>query len=249
MKNKNILFIFIYILSLGLISYILGLIGYNTNYVAKKEEPIEYIKVPTAKNSLNALDEITNNDITYKEIPKSLIGSALTDTKDIITSNVKYCLKEDYYLPKGSLLYLDQFKVCDFALSSVTGNLLNIDISNIANFNNYKYENMYDYVDIAIKMPDNEGNILEDTLITNIPIIDILDANNYSIYKSSEPQKGINLLLDTSDEVYNLLNLAEYLRLELTPILKINSLNYKQTITNDNIKSLIMEKTLVLTED
>ena len=239
MNNK--VYIIIYIVGIILIAGGFGYLGYNINYQENVQEKEEYVEVIYAKRSLDEGEEVTDQVIGITKMPKSLVGKMLQSKNELISYNVKYCVKENNRIVKDAAFYLDKLKVCDFDINEVKNNLLYLNVSKIEEFNNYKYEDMYDYVDINVKVLNNNGDIISDKLVENIPIVDILDQNNTSIYKSSEESKGEVLILDAIDEVYYLLNEAKYLRIEITPILKINSVNHEQQIVNEEIKNIIQE--------
>ncbi len=245
--NKKVLFISIYVVILILLSVGFGFIGFFTNnkvYYVPNNNTKDYVEVLYAKRTITAGSLIKEEDIGVKKVPASLANNAMTDKSDLINYRVSYCVKEDMKIAINSLFYLDDIRVCDVDLLSVKNNLLYLDVSNIEEFNKYKYIDMYDYVDLNVEIKDINGDVVKDKFIENAKIISIYDANKKNIFKSSKENDAEVLVLDVNDEIYKLVSVAKYLNATITPVLKINSVARGEQIVSDKIKSIIENKSL-----
>lgn len=209
LKNKNIVTALLLIVALVILYF-----GYTLS-IKKETNPIN---VPVAAHAIDPLTQITAEDVTYKSIPES----ALTETTLRYSNDVvgKYTTV-NVTVPEGSAFYsewivdekdvpgnwiekLDYEKgelayYMDVDIASTLGNSILPDT----------------YVDLYMKVTDENGTIMFGKLMENIKILVVHDGSGNDVFKNAETGEPAKLGFAVSQDLYILLHKVEYLNVEL----------------------------------
>ena len=229
--NKNVVTI------LGVVACIGILI---VGYTYRVNNSVQTETVPYAKNSLAARSIIGESDVGNIRISSSYV----TNSSNIITSaDEVYGKAVAYYsnIPKGSLFYttsiMDEDELPNASFKDIGENntiySLAVDASST-------YSNSIragDYIDLYLYAddPNADDKILFGCFIESIKVLAVKDEKGNNILKNSlDNGEPAELLFAVDDEYYILLKDAEFLDIELVPVL--HNANYTATATADSTK-------------
>ena len=235
MQNKN---------TVTVVGVILAIVILYIAYTMRIKSSINPITVPYAAQQIPAGTQITENMISTRQVPPSMLeGDVITNMGEIID---KYSAA-DVVIPEGSLFYkravvekeqLPANIILDYPKGYVLYNLP-VDISDT--YGNSVYPG--NYIDIWLKavykVADedkltaeeraNANKIMYGKLISNIQVLAVKDASGRPVFQNIDENRTPSMIVfAVPEEYYVLLSKASYMRTYDTDIVLVP--------TNESVK-------------
>lgn len=190
-------------------------IGYDRT-VKKSVDPIN---VPVAKNRLTAEHEITNDDISYKKVSRVVVSeNVITSTALIIGKYINI----NVTIPEGSMFYSEWLVDKDDLPGKWIENVDFADGEEAYYFNTDTIKTLGNsvlpnsYIDIYMKVTDENNNIMFGKLLENIKVLVVHDGNGHNVFADASAIGSPSYLgFALSHDFYILLNKAERMGVEL----------------------------------
>lgn len=194
---------------------ILLYIGYDRT-VKKSVDPIN---VPVANKRLTSEHEITNDDIAYKKVSRVVVGDNVITSAAMIIG--KYT-NINVTIPEGSMFYSEWLVDKENLPGKWIENVDFADGEEAYYFNTDTVKTLGNsvlpnsYIDIYMKVQDENGNLMFGKLLENIKVLVVHDGNGQNVFADSSSIGNPSYLgFALSHDFYILLNKAERLGLEL----------------------------------
>ena len=205
LANKNVVTL------LGAIIIVIVLYAFYQWRVNQATSPI---KVPYANQAIDPRTEITDEMISYLEIPQSsLKGNVLLNTN---TQIIGMYTNVNVLIPEGSFFYKDALTtyegLADSFLYELEDGLVayNFDVSTWSTYGNSMYPG--NFVDIYFKGVENEQIILG-KLVENVKILAVKDSEGNHVFETTaEQRQPKEIIFGVPEEVHSLLRTAEYIK-------------------------------------
>lgn len=237
--NKNTITIFGIIVILVLIYY-----GYNTQV----NTAIVPVEVPVAAYTIQPKTKITNDMITYVEVPNiSVSSSVVTLIKDLIG---KYT-NVNTVIPAGSMFYkeiiVEADDLPDYAFSSLEEGqipvFLGVDLEKT--YGNSIYPG--NLIDFYMKGTEN-GKPFVGKLVENVKVLAVKDSNGQSVFENtSEERTPSSIIFGVPQDIFMMLLKAKYIAdVELIIVPKGGSINEPGAVTKglDYLVEYIAQQTI-----
>lgn len=229
--NKNVVTI------LGIATCIAILV---VGYTYRVNNSVSTQSVPFAKKTLEGRSIISDGDVGNVRITSSYVSSAgniITEATEVYGKAVAYYTT----IPAGSLFYTSQVMDADEIPNAAFNDIGEGNtIYSLAVDETTTYANSIragDYIDLymATKDPATEDMIVFGSFIESIRVLAVKDKMGNNILKNSlKNGTPAELLFAVDDEYYLLLKDAEYLEIELVPVL--HNAAYTQNATADSTR-------------
>lgn len=202
--NKNTVTIF------GVLAGVIVLWAFYTYRVNQATTPV---KVPYAKEVINATEEITEDKIGYIEV-----NSKLLRTADIIQSSgalIGYYVTTGTSIPAGGLFYKKQV-VAKSALPNTIFDdipdgytIYGLSVNNHTTYGNSIYPG--DKIDLYLKATDDNNRIMFGKFIESIEVLGVRDASGKNVFDTTTTRTPAELMFAVKDDMYELLMKAGYI--------------------------------------
>ena len=165
-------------------------------YSMRVKEATSPIKVPYAKEEIQATEEITEDKIGYVEV-----NSKLLKTVDIIQSQsalIGYYVTTGTSIPKGGLFYKSQIVTKAELPNSVFDNIpdkhtiYSMSVNNHTTFGNSIYPG--DKIDLYLKATDDSGKIMFGKFIESITVLGVRDSSGKDVFGTTTTRTPAELL-------------------------------------------------------
>lgn len=214
--NKNVVTV------IGVIA-ILGLLYWGYNSVIQSQ--VKPIRIPVAKTTIQPRTLITDDMITYIEIPSAAVSKNVIRTSQAII-NAELYTAINTVIPAGSMFYQDVLvtkeNLPDYAFSEVKeGNRpYALSVTTASTYgNSIRPGNI---VDIYMKAINENGQVMIGRLIETATVLAVKDNAGNNVFEDATAKRTPStLLFGVEDEIYMLLKASEYLRsygVELFPV-------------------------------
>lgn len=245
--NKNTVTI------IGVLLCILVLyIGYNWRI----NQAIQPIRVPYANQTIQPRTLITEDMISYTEVPPSYLkGKYIAASSLIIGKYSNY----NTIIPAGSLFYSDavinERDLPDSAFSNIpTGHTVyNFPVTMTTTYGNSMYPG--NYINLYFKAIDDAGKIIFGKLISNIEILDVKDNTGKHVFENTgEARTPAFIIFAVPEDVHLLIRKAMYLTkvsAELIPVPNTETITEEDVVevSSETIKEFILSKTQLLSDN
>lgn len=242
--NKNVVTILGIALSIGIL-----VVG----YFIRVNNSVSTQSIPFAKKELTARSIIGDGDVGNVRISQSYItsaGNVITSAQEVYGKAVAYYSN----IPAGSLFYsssiMDPEALPNAAFKDIgEGNTIySLSVNAEKTYSNSIRPG--DYIDLYLTATDpfNEDNIVFGCFIESIRVLGVKNDFGANILKNGSNYGNPNQLLFTvDDEYYLLLKDAEFLGLDLIPVLHNAAYTQKGTkestkVSSEYLKSIITSK-------
>lgn len=209
LKNRNV------VTGLALLAALVVLyIGY-TFTIKKETNPVS---VPVAAKEIGPLTQITAEDVIYKEVAANALAETTVRSSALVVG--KYTTV-NVTVPEGSLFY-SQWLVDE---KDVPGNWIEqldykkgelgyyMDVNVETTLGNSVLPDTY--VDLYMKIVDENGTIMFGKLMENIKVLVVHDGSGQDVFKSGETKAPSKIGFAVSQDLYILLHKVEYLNVDL----------------------------------
>lgn len=236
--NKNTVTI------LGVIAGVLVLWGFYSYRVKEATTPI---RVPYAKATINATDEITEDNIAYTEVNSKFLRTAdiVRNTKDLIGKRVTTGTS----IPAGGLFYKNQVVEASQLPNSDFDNIedgytgYSLAVNNHTTFGNSIYPG--DNIDLYMKATDDNNRIIFGKFIEGITVLNVKDSSGKSVFDSTVPRTPAELLFAVPNDMYELLMLTNYISgVTIIPVPRNKAYSDKtgEVKTSEYLRNFILSK-------
>lgn len=243
--NKNVVTIVLVLVILVILYW-----GYASS-INKKTQPIS---LPVAAHTINEVTEITDEDITYKQVPKSMLG----DNVVRIYNNIKgKYTTVGVTIPEGSPFYSEWLADAE----DVPGNWieqLNYDKGELGYYMSVNTESTLGnsvlpntYIDIYMKATDENGTIMFGKLMKNIKVLATHDSSGKNAFSNGSNSAPSKIGFAVDQDTYILLKKAEYLNIDLViaPRGKTVPTDNYLIVTSATLRDYIDAQTITVEED
>ena len=244
--NKNVVTVIGVLVVLGILFW-----GY-TSSIKKETNPLN---IPVASKKINAMTQITSEDVTYKQVASRMVGEG------VIRSSAQLIGKYtniNVTIPKGSMFYTDWIVEAE----KIPGNWIEqLDYENgeLGYYMDVNIENTLGnnvlpntYIDIYMKASDENGTTMFGKLLKNIKVLVVHDGSGNDVFKDSasigSPSK---IGFAVSQDLYVLLKKAEYLNIDLVLAPRGSTVPSEDYImvTSATLRDYIDAQTITIEED
>jgi len=242
-QNKNVVTILGIILILGLLYF-----GYNRTIKAQTEP----IRVPVASQTIQPRTLITDDMITYIEVPgKSVSPNVVKNSRSIV--NMYSAINT--VIPQGSMFYSDVLvtkeQLPDSAFVAVPDGQrpYNLSVNTQTTYGNSIFPG--NVVDVYMKAVDETGQVVVGRLLSQVKILAVKDSNGDPVFSNLEEKKTPAMMVFAVPEEYHiLLRKASFLRAydtTLIPVPTAESLKEEPgevQISSEDLKNFINSVTV-----
>jgi len=244
--NKNVVTV------LGVLVVLAILFWGYTSSIKKETNPIS---IPVAANKINAKTQITNEDVTYIQVPETMVSENVIRASGLVVG--KYT-NINVTIPKGSMFY-NEWVV---EANEVPGNWveqLNYEKGELGYYMDVNIENTLgnnvlpnSYIDVYMKAEDENGTPMFGKLLKNIKVLVVHDGSGNDIFKDAEQIGSPSKIgFAVSQDLYILLKKAEYLNIDLVLAPRGSTVPSEDYIivTSATLRDYIDAQTITVEED
>ena len=243
--NKNVVTIL-----LVLVILVVLYIGYSTS-IKSQTQPVN---IPVAAHTIYETTEITNEDVTYKQVANSMLSDNVIRNSSAVIG--KYTTV-GATVPEGSPFYSDVVVDAD----NVPGNWIEqldyekgelgyyMSVDTVSTLGNSVLPNTY--IDIYMKATDETGTIMFGKLMKNVKVLVTHDGSGKNAFANGGNGSPSKIGFAVSQDMYILLHKAEYLNLDLiiAPRGKTVPSQDYLIVTSATLRDYIDAQTLTVEED
>ncbi len=248
------------------VGVILAIVILYVGYNMRIKQAITPVTVPYAVEEINPGTQITEDMISTKEIPSSMVDdSIITNSADVIDMYTNY----DSVVPAGSLFYkrtvvsreqLPDNIILDYPKGYV---LYNLDVDMASTYSNSIVPG--NYIDIYLKVQnastDDNGQVSADRimvgkLLSNVKVLAVFDSNGNNVFANlDEKTTPSQIVFAIPEEYHILLRKAGFLRAyesEIIPVPTNESLQDEPgdvTLSSEDLKNFINNVTAMTEQD
>lgn len=203
-SNKNTVTI------IGVIAGVIVLWGFYSYRVSEATSPI---KVPYAKEIINATEQITEDNIGYTEINSKFLRNA-----DVITSANELIGKyvtTGTSVPVGGLFFKSQVVEKSALPNTIYDDIedgytvYGLAVNNHTTYGNSIYPG--DKIDLYLKATDDNNKIMFGKFIESITVLGVRDSSGKDVFSSTNTGVPAELLFAVPNDMYELLMLSGYI--------------------------------------
>ncbi len=227
-------------------------------YNWRVNEATSPIRVPYANQNINPRTKITNDMISWVEIPSTSIkGNVITKESDLIN----YYTNVNSVIPSGSLFYKSQVvrqeELPDSFLIDVPDGYVayNFSVNVSTTYGNSMYPG--NYVDVYFKGISDDGLLMVGKLIENVKILAVKDSSGRHVFETSDADRSPSqIIFAVTKEIHLLLRKAEYIKdVEIILVPSNVSVTVEDedkitiNVTSDTIKEYIESRSVYIDEN
>lgn len=244
--NKNVVTVLGVLVVLGILFW-----GYSSS-IKKQTNPVS---VPVATKKINALTQITKEDVRYIQVANSMVKGDVIYSSSMLVG--KYT-NINVTIPEGSMFYKswivdaanlpgNWIEQLDYEKGEL-GYYMSVNIVNT--LGNNVLPNTY--IDIYMKATDENGTPMFGKLLKNIKVLVVHDGSGKDVFKDAEaigtPAK---IGFAVSQDLYMLLKKAEYLNVELVLAPRGSTVPSQEgiVVTSATLRDYIDAQTITVEED
>ena len=212
--NKNTVTVIGVIVILGLLYW-----GYNSTI----QSQVQPVRVPVATQTIQPRTLITDDMVTYIEMPSVSVSSNVLRNASLIVG--KYT-DVNTVVPSGSMFYSDvlieEDELPDSAFTAVKDGErpYNLAVTVASTYGNSIFPG--NKIDVYMKAVDENGLIMVGRLLAKVDVLAIKDSSGNNVFEdSSTTRTPSTLLFGVPEDVFILLKKTEYLNtqgVELFPV-------------------------------
>lgn len=234
LSNKN---------TVTILGVLLGIIVLYVGYNYRVKTAIKTVEIPYAKKTLTATSEITKDNVGTIEVLQSFVTSTktiITKIGNVVSTENPYCVQTGTSIPTGGFFYTEQVALCSTISNKVFDTMpdgyspVSLPVNLHTTFGNSMYPG--DYIDLYVKMQDDDGKLIYGKFISKLPILDVRDSSGNSVFATSQIGTPAELLFAVPNELYLLLSKATYLsNVTLVPV--PGNRTYTSTVGETRVES------------
>ena len=246
LRNKNTLTILI---------VFVGIIGLYIVYNWRVNQATSLVQVPYAKRELSSRTRIEDKDVSYMQVPRSLISntkSSKDNSLSIVQSGgavIGKYVNYGYTIPQYSLFYnesiLKESATPESEFKDLPDNytVFQLDVDFDTTYGNSIYPG--NYIDLYVKMNEQNGDkIIFGRLIKGIKVSAVYDGEGNDVFEStSESRNPRYMWFAVPNDLFDLLKKAKYSNATIMPIPRNSS--YSAEDRTPEIDSVYIQNTIL----
>ncbi len=210
-----------------LVGILLGLGVLVGFYIYRVNKEVDPVRIPVAKNVLNATQEITKDDIEYIKVSRSFLKSR--DIYESTTDLIGKFVTTGTSIPKGGMFYTTQVvekkelpnAIFDEIPEGYT--IYQLKVDNTTTYANSIYPG--DKIDLWLKTTEN-GILVFGEFISNIEVLAVRDNAGQNVFDVTSGRTPAWLLFAVKTDMYRYLKVAENISgMSIIPVPKNNLVN------------------------
>lgn len=240
LSNKN---------TVTILGVLLGVVVLYIGYSYRVNQTISPVSIPYAKQEITSRTKITEEMIGYTEVPRSMLNEnefILQSENDIVGKYVNY----GAVIPEGAFFYssiiVPQVTIQDNANIPDGYTLYPLDVDLDSTYGNSIFPDQA--IDLYLKTENDAGEVVFGKLIEKIRVLTVKDdAGQYVFETASENRTPAVMIFAVPDCMFNLLNIAEILGMEVVPVPRNVSYTTEEgatEISSQVLQDLIYEKAM-----
>ncbi len=213
-SNKN---------TVTIIGVFLGIAVLYFGYQWRIKQATNPIRMPIAKETIQPRTKITDDMITFVNVPPALLhGDYISKLSNIVGKYTSY----NTVIPEGSMFYdgtlMDYNELPDVGLIDIPEGEVayNFKVDMDSSYGNSIMPNSY--VDIYFKAIDETGSIIVGKLVSNVKVLVVKDKNGQHVFENTEENRvPATFIFSVPEDIHLLLRKAEYMEeysAELIPV-------------------------------
>ena len=222
-------------------------------YNKRIEDATSPKSVVVAVNELGPRTYITNDMVTVKKIPGSVIKEAFASTTEVIGKYVS----NDAVIPTNGMFYKGMVKTWEELPRSVYGDIPNgntvvvLDVDMESTYGNSIFPG--NYIDLYFQGMTEDGKLMIQKFIESIKVLAVLDSSGKSVFETNgalpTPQY---LMFSVPEDLHLLLRKASAINVRIFPVPR--NANYSNGVTKNTrvvstyLKEFILSKTVNVDE-
>ena len=228
-------------------------VGYNFRINQK----VSLTRVPYANTTIQPKTKITQNVISYMNVPASfLVGSYYKNADDIVGKYSNY----NTMIAEGSLFYtdlvIDEKSLPNSSFLHVPDGytVINYGVNMSSTYANSMMPK--DYINIYFKAVNDDNNIMFGKFLSNVEILDVKDSSGQHVFENTEEARTPAYMLFALPEDMHLLfrkaiYLASQYKVELILVPNTKELTNEDAVmvSSEDIQKFINDKTEMVSVD
>ena len=210
-----------------LVGIVLGLgilVGF---YIYRVNKHVNPTRIPVAKRTISATEEITKDDIEYVKVSQSFLKKR--DVYQTVTNLIGKYVSTGTSIPKGGMFYTSQVvekkelpnAIFDEIPEGYT--IYQLKVDNTTTYANSIYPG--DIIDLWLKTTEN-GILVDGEFISNIEVLAVRDSAGQNVFDVTSGRTPAWLLFAVKTDMYRYLKLAESISgMNIRPVPKNNLAN------------------------
>lgn len=228
-------------------------VGYNFRI----NQRVSLTRVPYANTTIQPKTKITQNVISYMNVPASfLVGSYYKNADDIVGKYSNY----NTMIAEGSLFYtdlvIDEKSLPNSSFLHVPDGytVINYGVNMSSTYANSMMPK--DYINIYFKAVNDDNNIMFGKFLSNVEILDVKDSSGQHVFENTEEARTPAYMLFALPEDMHLLfrkaiYLASQYKVELILVPNTKELTNEDAVmvSSEDIQKFINDKTEMVSVD
>ena len=207
-----------------LVGIVLGLGVLVGFYIYRVNKQVNPTRIPVAKRTISATEEITKDDIEYVKVSQSFLKKR--DVYQTVTNLIGKYVSTGTSIPKGGMFYTSQVvekkelpnAIFDEIPEGYT--IYQLKVDNTTTYANSIYPG--DIIDLWLKTTEN-GILVDGEFISNIEVLAVRDNAGQNVFDVASGRTPAWLLFAVKTDMYRYLKLAESISgMNIRPVPKNN---------------------------
>lgn len=213
LANKN---------TVTLLCLLAGIVVLFFFYTWRVNNAISPIKVPVAKNIIDAAQEITSENIDYVEVSSAFLSKSDVYTQAELGQLIGKYVATGTSIPAGGVFYkaqvVDKSSISNAIFDDIEDGYtpFTLSVDNHSTFGNSIYPG--DKIDLFLKATDDDGKIIFGKFIESITVLAVFDSSGKNVFALGQTGTPAELVFSVEDEMYILLKYTEYMNVEVVPV-------------------------------
>ncbi len=244
LSNKN---------TITILGVLLGIVVLYFGYNWRVTNSVQPTSVPYATATLVSGTKITENYISYTEVPKSTIknmNNLVTNINQIKGKLVSY----DSKIPMNGYFFTENLISEDEMPDSIFSNIPDGDTIYVLKVNvNSTYGNAIfpdDAIDLYMSFKSEDNLVVYGRLISSIRVLAVRDKKGRNVFADKDnPSDSAMLLFAVPEELFLLLKKAELVGVDIEPVPRNNAYTTNAAATqlkSEELRAMIIDKTYVI---
>jgi hypothetical protein len=247
LSNKN---------TVTILGVLLGIVVLYFGYTWRINSSVSPVKIPYANTTLIQGTKITEDVVSYTEVPKDLLNN-MSNVQTNINQIVGQLVSFDAKIPVNSYFFSESLISEDEMPDSIFSNIpdgytiFSLKVDNHSTYANSIFPDdtidLYIYTQYGDRDAGEEEKPLFGRFITSIQVLAVKDGKGQNVFRNKDdigdPEE---LLFAVPEDLFLLLNKAIKLGVEITPVPRNQSYSEHACateVTNDFLEQIILEQT------
>jgi len=247
LSNKN---------TITILGVLLGVVVLYLGYTWRVNKSIQPSEIPYATKTLIAGTKITEDYISYTEVPKAMIKN-MTNLVTNVSSITGKLVSYDSKIPQNGFFFsenlIDESEMPDSIFSNIQDGytIYTLKVDNESTYGNSIFPD--DKIDLYVYMNSEDGKVVFGRFIKSIQVLAVKDGDGNNVFKDKDnPTEAEYLLFAVPEDLFLLLKKADKLSVEIVPVPRNDSYTENAAateLTNEEIQKMIINQTYILSNE